>query len=158
GTITDAGPRYRGRSAIELARAGTSFEEVCALLWEVPPARVERRPPGSRLGVPIASLRALLRPGADPFDGMLVASAALAATEPRGEPTELSRVRAPSLVRRLIGACALPRGTDAVTASLEADGAARAVLVALGGRTTPKSVAAIEEALVLSADHELNAS
>jgi citrate synthase len=31
--ITPEGPRYRGRSAIDLARAGTSFEAVANFLW-----------------------------------------------------------------------------------------------------------------------------
>jgi citrate synthase len=38
------------------------------------------------------------------------------------------------------------------------DATARALLVALGGRTTTSSVEAMTEALVLSADHELNVS
>ena len=154
GTISDEGPRYRGRLAIELATSAASFEDICALLWGLPVAPLE----SERFGVSVASLRALLRPNAEPFDGMLVAAAAFAAAEPRGEPIEIARARAPSLVRRLVAACALPRGAEAVTASLEAGGTARALLVALGGRTTKASVAAIDEALVLSADHELNAS
>jgi citrate synthase len=87
-----------------------------------------------------------------------VTAAALAANEPRGETLEVARARAPGLVRRLIAACGLGRGADAVTASLEAQGCARALLVALGGKTTKASVAAMNEALIVIADHELNAS
>src|SRR5690606_32147395 len=78
--------------------------------------------------------------------------------EPRGEGIELARARAAPLVRRLVAACGLARGTDAVTASLESEGTARGLLVALGGRTSKACVSAANEALVLVADHELNAS
>jgi citrate synthase len=90
---------------------------------------------------------------------MLVATAAFAAAEPRSEPSvEMARSRAPSLLRRLVASCGLVSGADAVTASLEAKTAARALLVALRGRTTASAMAAVTEALVLCADHELNAS
>ena len=158
GTIRRGGPVYRGRSAVELAREGASFEDVCALLWEgpfSPHADLDAR----RLGAPVNHLRALLRSGAEPFDGMLVTAAALAAAEQGTEPSiDIARSRAGALQRRLVAACGLPAGADAVTASLEAETTARALLVALGGRTTAPSTAAMTEALILAADHELNAS
>ncbi|MBS2012812.1 MAG: helix-turn-helix domain-containing protein [Deltaproteobacteria bacterium] len=158
GAIDAGGPRYRGKSAVEMAKQGSSFEEVCGLLWEgsfvLGPELAQRR-----LGASLAHLRGLLRAGGEPFDGMLVTAAALAASEPRAEPTvEMARVRAPVLLRRLVAACGLPRGADAVNGAIEAETVARAVLVALGGRTTNDRVAAMNEALVVSADHELNAS
>ncbi|MCU0685546.1 MAG: MerR family transcriptional regulator [Polyangiaceae bacterium] len=157
GAITPQGPAYRGRPAVELARQGASFESVCALLWgasAAPDAALARR-----LGVPVASLRALLRAGAEPFDGLLLAAGALAAADQVAEPSlDVARARAPALVRRLVAACGLVEGADAVTASLEAEGAARALLVALGGRTTAPAVAAMNEALIVVADHELNPS
>lgn len=163
GTITSRGPIYRGRSAVELAREGASFEDVCALLWagprDVPTQPRGARPEARRFGAPVSHLRALLRPSAEPFDGMLVAAAALAAAEQGTEPSiEIARGRAAALLRRLVAACGLPAGADAVTASLEAENTARALLVALGGRTTASGVAAMTEALILAADHELNAS
>lgn len=158
GAITSAGPVYRGRSAVELAREGARFEDVCSLLWGAP-----FRPEGDldvlRLGAPIAHLRALLRANAEPFDGMLVTAGVLAAAEQHTEASlEVARARAAAHLRRLVAACGLVNGADAVTASLEADSTARALLLALGGRTTAASIAAVTEALVLAADHELNAS
>ncbi|MDF2695215.1 MAG: hypothetical protein K0S65_3598, partial [Labilithrix sp.] len=109
-------------------------------------------------------------PDAQPFDGMLITAAALAAAEPRGEGIEVMKRRAGPLVRRLVASCALPRGTEAISAALAAAGGgagrgsgppavtSRALLAALGGRTTSSSVEALNEALVLSADHELNVS
>lgn len=158
GSIGLQGPIYRGKAAVELARDGAAFEDVCSLLWSAPCPKTlphdERK-----LGVASAPLRSLLGSRAEPFDGMIEASAALTASEPRTEPTvEMAKQRAPLLLRRLIAAAGLPLGADAVTSSLEADGTARALVLALGGRTTPRAVAAVNEALILSADHELNAS
>lgn len=158
GSIGRAGPVYRGRAAVELAREGASFEDVCALLWAAP-FRPEADLDARRLGAPVAHLRALLRPHAEPFDGMLVTAGVLAAAEQHAEPSlEVARTRAAALMRRLVAACALVGGADAVSASLEAESTARALLVALGGRTTASSVSAMTEALVLAADHELNPS
>lgn len=158
GAIREDGPTYRGQSALVLAREGARFEDVCVLLWGgaafTPEIDLDER----RLGAPVGHLRGLLRADAEPFDGMLVTAAALGANEPRGETMDLARARAAALVRRLIAACGLARGADAVTASLETEGCARALLVALGGKTTKASVAAMNEALVVLAEHELNAS
>lgn len=162
GAIREEGPVYRGRPALELAREGATFEDVCALLWggaeRRAPLEVVRPPRG--LGARVAPLRALLPgPRATPFDAVLVTAAALAAAEPYAEPSiERARANAPVLVRRLVAACGLVVSADAVSASLGVDRSARALLVALGGRATSAGVAAIDEALVLAADHELNPS
>lgn len=160
GSIREEGPYYRGRSALELASSGARFEEVCALLWDGPDARPTRGAEAVRdLGVRPASVRAILPKGAEPFDGMLATASALATGEPYVEPSlERARARAPALVRRLVAACGLVTSVEATMASLAADRAARGVLVALGGRATAPAVAAVDEALVLSADHELNPS
>lgn len=158
GSIGPLGPSYRGRPAVELAREGASFEDVCSLLWGAP-FRPEPDLDGRRIGAPVSHLRALLRPGAEPFDGMLVTAGVLAASEQHAEPSiEIARARAAALMRRLVAACGLVTGADAVSASLDASTTARALLAALGGRTTPQRVAATTEALVLAADHELNPS
>jgi citrate synthase len=154
GEIRPDGPTYRGKPALDLARDGATFEQVCELLWAGP--FVSPAEPG--LGVHAPSVRGLLGRHAGPFEAMLVTAAALAAIEARGEGVDVMRRRAGGIVRRLVASCALPRGADAVAASLGADGTARSLLVALGGRTTAASVAALTEALVLSADHELNVS
>lgn len=152
GTIDARGPIYRGKAAVDLV--GDTFEEVCALLWN----GAFTAPLDRGLGAPPSALRSLLRASSEPFDAMLLTAATFASLEPRGEGLKVTQQRAGSLVRRLIASCALPRGADAVAAALAADDCARALLIALGGRTTPPRVAAINEALVLSADHELNVS
>ncbi len=158
GTIRPEGPIYRGQSALLLATEGARFEDVCALLWDAPFA-AGRVLTDNPLGAPPAALRALLRRDAEPFDAMMLTAGALASSEPKAEPTTARvRERAPLLVRRLVASLGLVTSPEAVAASLEQGDTARALLVALGGRTTEASIGAVREALILSADHELNAS
>ncbi len=156
GDIRAAGPFYRGQSAVKLAANGATFEDACALLWEGPFVWNAR---AGRLGTSATRLRALLGANVEPFDGVMLTAAALAASELRAAaPLEAVRANAGEIVRRLVAGAGLPRGSEAVAASLEAKGTARALLVALGGRTTAANVAAMDQALLLCADHELNAS
>lgn len=158
GSIGPAGPAYRGKLAVALAQDGASFEDVCALLWGAP-FRPEPELSAHRLGAPLSPLRALLGRGAQPFDGVLLTAGVLAASSSLAEPSlEIARERAAALLRRLVASAGLVRGPDAVSASLEAPSTSRALLAALGARTTASSVAAMNEALVLAADHELNPS
>lgn len=154
----ERGPIYRGKAAVDLAREGARFEDVCTLLWDDAPFAPERELSSRRLGVPLSPLRALVRGEAEPFEGMLVAAAALSTLAARGETREAARSGAALLLRRLVAACALSRGADAVAAAIDANGVARSLLVALGGRTTSAAATAMNEALVLAADHELNPS
>jgi citrate synthase len=153
GTIDARGPIYRGQSALDLAREGKTFEDACALLWEAPfVAPVPEKARGSD------ALRGILPKRAAAFDAMFVAASALAATEPRGDSAVVMKARAPALVRHLVASCALARGKGAVDKALKAKSVAESLLVALGGKTDAKSVAALNRALVVTADHELNAS
>jgi citrate synthase len=148
GTITPAGPAYRGHAAVELARSGKTFEDVCALLWDgafVSP--VESHVP--------RTLRSLLPRDAEPFDAMLVAASVLAVSEPRGEGIDATRRRAGALVHGLVAACALTRGEVELDPSR---GVACTLLTAFGATTSAKAVRAMNEALILSAEHELNVS
>jgi citrate synthase len=172
GTISADGPVYRGQSAVALAQSNTSFEDVCALLWESPFTRTD-----PTLGLPLQPLRSLLvpsrppprnrtlrRPPPEPFAAILLVAAALAALEPRGESPSLMKQRAGTLVRRLSAAPALllPSSSSALEAALDADCTARSLLVALGAAPSVvrsgDMLEAMNGALVLCADHELNAS
>ncbi|MDB4965091.1 MAG: hypothetical protein JWN44_780 [Myxococcales bacterium] len=163
--ITDLradGPRYRGRSAVELAATGTPFESVAELLWtdSLPAARPEWP---AALPLPLGKLHALLPPRPTAFGVLLVTVATLRTRDPSpyavGLEAELARARA--LSRTLAGAVALAfdrEGRRRATTALAAPSMARAAAWALGGGSDRATVAAVEEALVLSADHELNAS
>lgn len=155
--IRPDGPRYRGTSAVTLARDGATFEAVCALLWE---GHFDDAPDDARsLRARVPQIRALLPRDAEPFDAVLLVASALAAAEPRSEASEeTARARAGRLVRRLAAAPAVGAGPERVSNALDASSTARGLLVALGSRTTARAVAAVQEALVVTADHELNAS
>lgn len=166
GAIREDGPYYRGQSAVGLARTGTPFEAICDLLWATP--RAKPGPPVKGrgkpdLGVRPVALRGLLARDAEPFDAMLLVASTLAAAEPHTEITvPLAREKAPALVRRMIAAAGLVGKVDTSPLSLAAPSAAEAMLVALGGGRPAKlaraHVAAMNEALALAADHELNPS
>ncbi|UJR78329.1 Citrate synthase II [Sandaracinus amylolyticus] len=159
--IGEDGPHYRGRSAVELARSGTRFEIVAEWLWAErwdEDVRFEARD----LGIDVRRAARLVAQGAHPLDRLLAGVALIGAAErgshvePGGEGTF---VRARSLVRRLAALLALAPGEeDRVDEALAAPTIAHAVAIALGLRATKRAAAAIDRALVVMADHELNAS
>jgi citrate synthase len=156
------GPRYRGRAAVQLAADGVSFEAVAELLWtDAPPERgAPALPWPPPLPLPLGKLRALLPAEPTPFSPLQLAVALLRARDPAPWPSalEVELARARALVRTLAGVPALAHDPARVEAAWRAPSLAAAVTHALGGRHERRTVAAIEQALVLSADHELNAS
>ena len=153
-SIEPEGPVYRGKPAHILASAKTSFEEVAELLWtgsfpDAPP------PPPPRLPGRIPSVPR----GATHFAAMSMAMAALDAADPHRLASSPANVqpRARAVVRRLAAALALSERPTRVKAALEAPSTAAAVAIALGLRSL-KDADAINCALILMADHELNAS
>lgn len=157
--IDARGPLYRGHVAVDLATRDVSFESVAELLWtgELPYA-----PQWDARGavVPARSLAALLPSDAGPFDPLPLAVPAL---EMR-DAVRLSALpaaeheRARALIRRLAAFTALSRDPAAVGPALEARSVAAVVLRALGQSVTKDRERAINRALVLCADHELNTS
>jgi len=139
------GPRYRGRLAIELARQGTAFESVCALLWtgSLPAER-----PEMRSADPIAR-----NAGATTWVERLLC---VAPTLAPGDPLCAPLANAGKLVRTLAVALA-PDPRHAASAA-RASTVARAALASFGVEATERRVAGVEQALVLCADHELNVS
>lgn len=164
--IDEDGPIYRGLTAVGLAQHA-SFEMVAELLWAGdPPASGPLPVPlpwqASGLGVAGARLAALLPPGAHPHSVLALAIPALAAADPERVHTgvEAERRRARTLIRRLAALVGFGReaGRAAVGEALEAGSVARAMLVSLGARPSKQAERAVNRALVVSADHELNAS
>ena len=156
--ISAAGPRYRGYAALELLDVG--FESTAELLWT---GTLPDRPPRWRvcgLGVSPARLAALLPASARPLDAMILALAALEVAAPsRADPNEAAALaRGRILVRRLVAGVALPARARVLPAALAADTVAASFLLALGARATPERVRAVDVALVVTADHELNPS
>jgi citrate synthase len=153
GTIDARGPIYRGIPARELVDNGATFEETCEILWESPfVANVPKKETS------LETARSLLPKRALPFDAMFVMASILAAAEGRGDALLMMKTRAGTLIRRLVAACAFPRGAKVVERALAAKSVAESLLVGLGGKTDARAVSAMNRALVLCADHELNAS
>ena len=164
--VTDAGPLYRGRSAIALAQSGRSFESVAELLWS---------------GLDLPSLGAW--DAVAPSDGVLERVAAMA-----GSARALTSLRLMGLVNTVVGLAApdkpdFERGSTVTDArqlvSLYATAAGligggpqrprRATmptiatllaqgLLAPGAKNLPAVAAAINAALIVCADHELSPS
>lgn len=152
--------RYRGQDPAGLARSGASFEQVAELLWAgaLPdgPSRWEAR----GLSVLPVDFAAVLPPGTAPLGAMALVLPALAARDPgrlaAPEATELHRAR--RLVLRLAALSGLGLDVGRCGPALARGTVARAILHSLGGLWSPVAVEAVDVALILCADHELNAS
>jgi citrate synthase len=161
GTITDDGPVYRGERAVALAEAGTSFERVAELLWTGRLLERDRAWAAAPPRIRTRSLGSLLSPRhgareARPLDALALAVPALAVLDAgRFDATpESERERAERL---LAGMAAMP-GLSRSAAQPAARSLAERLLASLVGRASPRAARALDKALVLSADHELNAS
>jgi citrate synthase len=145
------GPIYRGRAAVELAEEETPFEAVANLLFggalEASPFAVDE------LGLPASVAELLDDPTPLPLLSAVVPLLAL--RDPaRFSATDAAEIaRARSLVARMATSLALPR--KQLARSLSASSIAERLAAALGA---PHAASAIEIALTLCADHELNPS
>jgi citrate synthase len=166
----DRGPIYRGVSALDLAESDTSFESVAELLWSGSRPDDEQSHRVSYLwsaidfGMPIAPLRDLVTGSLPPLAALSLVVPLLGSRDPGRFATRPEAVlpRARSLIRRMVAALALGRDDDdiepAMAAALEAETLAGAVITALGSEGDSQGAVAVNRALVLGADHELNAS
>jgi len=162
----ERGPIYRGRSAVALAREGRSLEWVAEGLWSGDwsdrPEPEGWQPKG--LGLELEALTRILPDRVGPLAVLSVAVSLLAARDPGRfswhPEAVLPRVRA--LLRRVVAALALGRGQDdparAVERSLAAPGLAAAIGASFSRDLPAEDLVALNRALVLAADHELNAS
>jgi citrate synthase len=143
--IDQRGPRYRGTPAIELAEQGHTFEAVAELLWS---GRLPHEAPTwQALDTPTGRARRSIEELAAALPVWL---AAATATHVRAPAAELLLAR--GLIRSLALLLVAPgkrrrRGRIAELLSESCAGAARRV-----------ATQALDQALVLLADHELNAS
>src|SRR5262249_23487169 len=76
--IAPGGPRYRGHAAVDLVRAGTTFECAAELLWSGALSTAARWS-APTLGVRAARLASLTGGGAHPLVALALATPALAA-------------------------------------------------------------------------------
>jgi citrate synthase len=160
------GPLYRGRAAIDLAREGRSFEWVAEGLWSGDWS--DRSEPSNwqpaGLGFELEGLLQVLPPRVGPLSVMSVVISLLAARDPGrfSWHTDAVLPRARALLRRTVAVLALGRGSldpeDAIAASLAAPNLALAIGAAFAREFANEEQTALNRALVLAADHELNAS
>jgi len=150
--ISPEGPRYREHAALELCRAGVGFERVAELLWTGnlpdcvgPAARLTYDP--TRLW-PLFSGRAAL-----PKMALMLAALALADRNRHAASEEAEFARARALFHCLAQA-ASPRPPRRPAAPRVAG----TLLDAFRVPQKPELVSAVDGALVLCAEHELNAS
>ncbi|HEX5655723.1 MAG TPA: citrate/2-methylcitrate synthase, partial [Polyangiales bacterium] len=137
------GPRYRGVSAIELCDTAESFESVAELLW------------AGQLGAGrwAASLRAApprrpARAGTLAYYAAALSTAALHDHTRHGATDAAEHARARRIIRWL---AALPSDRKEGTV-------AELLLASFRVKAQPQVAHALDRALILSADHELNAS
>jgi citrate synthase len=156
----EGGAVYRGWSAVELASSDTPFESVAELLWTGERPTKEPAWPPTELGLPASRLASLVPEGAHPLTALALVVPALAARDPGrfDERPEAVLPRARALIRRLAASLALGVDLDRMGRALRAKSIAQAVATALRARGGAEGVLAINRALVLMADHELNTS
>ncbi len=148
---------YRGRSAPALARSGIGFETVAHWLWN---AEWDERArfPVVDAGIDLRAAARVIAPGAHPVD-RLIALGGILACSTAGHLAAEDDAYAAGLIRRLAAFLAVGRtGERAALRALEAKTVADAVLVASGCKGGPRARAAVDCALILMAEHELNAS
>lgn len=161
--IAPDGPAYRGQLATALVEQGASFETVAELLWTGElPAQAPRWPARPGDGPPLRErdLARLLPPGSPPLTVLALVLPALAASDPLRYDAEPAAVmaRARRLIPRLAAAVALSLEPKRLPAALEAPDVASALALALGVPLRPRTLDLLRSALILCADHELNAS
>ncbi len=146
--ITERGPALRGRLVSDLVEQGVGFEQTSELLWTgVLPATTPRWRVAST-GFDARRLAKLLPEKAPPFSALRLAMTALAGTAVEG----------PVLIPRLAASLAMVDDPPRAKESLAQPSVAARLLHALGSHPTRASVKAIDAALVVSMDHELNPS
>ncbi len=157
--MTAEGPAYRGRPALELASRGVGFEQVAELLWTgTLPEQETRWEPLAELEPDFRQLASILPPAAPPH-AVLSTVVALSGAQDHGryDTTPASVIaRARHVIRIVAASLALPRSPARAEKAWRAPTIAAAVARALGAPRTAEP--ALDRALVLLADHELNAS
>ena len=158
--IGPAGPRYAGHAATSLAARGISFERVAELLWTLELPDEEVLWPRVEAGLPRSLWPSLVPQGTPPSPALSATVAALAVRDPdrfgATQPNEL--VRARTLIRRLVASLAVAREPAALEKTLRADTIAESLGAAVGAPSSRAATELLNLALVLWADHELNAS
>jgi len=160
--ITPDGPRYRGYAAIDLARAGHTFESVAELLW----TGVLHRDPiaWEQDGMPagfdrVIDTLAQQQPSLPILRIYALATTMLGVAESASEIRRGTTVPAArQIILTLTGCIGYLAKASHFAYPAPGAGVAASVAHSLLGRSDPKTVEALNTALVLCADHELSSS
>lgn len=147
--IRPHGHYYRGVAAIDLAEAGASLEDVARLLWESGDEDPFTATPAAAWPRPVATLHR--QAGLPPLERCMASLPLLAVTTPHPHSTDAAQ--------RRISAARLLRGTAAVLCGVAPDRQPVHRLMAQHWQSGHNDLSElVRAALVLCADHELNAS
>jgi citrate synthase len=162
--ITSLGPRYRGHSAVELARSGASFESVADLLWtglwfeEIQSWRIVPLP--SSIPAITQSVLAEVK-----TEGLMEVFTLVTLHLGLSRGTMSDRIRAASpveaarqIIQSMVGCMGLLGPRRAFTPMIEGESVAVALLRILEVDPSDENKQAMEAILVLLADHELTTS
>lgn len=156
--IRPDGPAYRGHPVLDLVRR--RFEYVAELLWQVETPKLNTCWSTGLFDPPWKTLLRLVDPHTNPLDALLLSLVEIGScvdVEPQpGTPAR--KEWASQLIVMLSASLALPFGERRFRRAAHETSIARRALVALGGEPGPEADALMNAALVLCADHELNAS
>lgn len=155
--ITEAGHRYRGHSAIELAKRNTPFEQVAEIIWDTDGTDKDWsniKP----LNIP-KQVRALVSNEVDYLDLLKFLLAAIELNDPVHRKLLSEDIY--SVARRLIvtmtTAIGIAEGRDKYISQGQFP-IAQTLLSVFSDEKSTERAQALNRALVLCADHELNAS
>jgi citrate synthase len=156
--VSADGLYYRGHSAIDLCRSDVGFERVAELLWTgvLPSSRrdTELPVPTARLSCDAARLWPLLKGRATlPKMSLILSTLALTDDDRHAASDAAEHARARALLRWLAHAPASRPPVERKDARI-----ASLLLRALKAPRSIANLANVDRALVLSAEHELNAS
>lgn len=160
--ITPDGPRYRGHSAIELARQRASYESVAELLWS---GLWHDSVPGWPVSRPTKALQRMLGAilpvsAGDRLIEVFALVTLQLGLERGGVSERLQGGHAPDAAREvittLVGCCGLLKEPAAFAPMPRGARIAEGLMRALGVTPSEDNLEAIETMLVLLADHELS--
>ena len=152
--ITSAGPRYRECLAVDLARNDRSFESVAEYLWtgNLPSPETAWKYELT----PVALTAEFQKFGPSDFRHVLSHSIVLLAKTWSCDPRVHEMPCPPNIILGVMaGAFGFLGPQRQFVGLADGEGIAHGLARALGIRTTPKNVRALNAALVLMADHEL---
>jgi citrate synthase len=159
--ITDHGPRYRSRLAVDLARSGASFESVAEYLWT---GEWREHARGWRIDDRLGELPNLLTTRIKLFPEVHILQLFAGVATILGFTRADGRHKQPGsaspcacrVIRAMTGTFGFIGPRRSFVALDEGEAVAHGLARALGIPTDPDQVRALNTALVLIADHELN--